>query len=219
MKIAIIGSTGMLGSTLLKFFSLHHKEFELIIPKRFDYYKKLEFLDSLNNPEYIINCSGAIPQRIPDFNDERDIFNYYKINYLIPELLIENEFKVIQPCTDCVYKGDPKYAPYTLNSKYDCIDLYGRSKAKLYSGEIYKKHINSIKVIRSSIVGTDKLNKSLYSWALNQVKSSMKIEGYINHFWNGITTLKWAQLCLDIINNFDSFDLPLKSTGNMYFLS
>ena len=164
MKIAIIGSTGMLGSALLKFFNLHHKEFELIIPKRFDYYKKLEFLDSLNNPEYIINCSGAIPQRIPDFKDERNIFNYYKINYLIPELLIENEFKVINHVLIVFIKVIQNMLLIALNSKYDCIDLYGRSKAKLYSGEIYKKNINSIKVIRSSIVGTDKLNKSLYSW-------------------------------------------------------
>ena len=70
MKIAIIGSTGMLGSTLLKFFNLYTKEIELIIPKRFDLKKKLEFIDSLKSSDYVINCSGAIPQRIPNFKDE-----------------------------------------------------------------------------------------------------------------------------------------------------
>ena len=205
MKIAILGSTGMLGSTLIKFFDLYSKDIQLIIPKRFDFNKKLEFIDSLKNSEYVINCAGAIPQKIPNFKEENDKLDYYKINYLIPEVLIENNFKVIQPCTDCVFKGDPRYAPYSLKSKYDCVELYGRSKSKLYSGKIYKNNINLIKVIRSSIVGTDKFNKSLYSWALYQAKSSAIIKGYTNHFWNGITTLKWAELCLKLINDFDSY--------------
>ena len=195
----------MLGNTLLKFFHLNKKEIELIIPKRFDLNKKLEFIYSLENSDYVINCSGAIPQRIPNFKNFKDQLNYYKINYLIPEILLENNFRVIQPCTDCVFKGDPKYAPYSLNSKYDCVDLYGKSKAELYSRKIYKSKISSIKVIRSSIIGIDKFHKSLYSWSLNQAKSSEIIYGYTNHFWNGITTLKWAELCLKVINNFDSY--------------
>lgn len=215
MKIAIIGSTGMLGSTLLKFFNLYKKEIDLIIPKRFELNKKLEFMYSLENSDYVINCSGAIPQRIPNFTDFNDILNYYKINYLIPEFLLENNFRVIQPCTDCVYNGDPKNAPYGLNSKYDCVDLYGKSKAELFSREIYKSNINSIRVIRSSIVGIDKFNKSLYSWALYQVKSLKLIKGYTNHFWNGITTLKWAELCLELIKDFDSFP-PISLFGTNY---
>ncbi len=216
MKVAIIGSTGMLGSALLKFFKFYKKEINLIIPKKFELNNKFEFINSLENPDYVINCSGAIPQRIPNIKDENDKLNYYKINYLIPEVLLENNFKVIQPCTDCVFKGDPKYAPYTLNSKYDCVDLYGKSKAQLYFSNIYKRKINSIKVIRSSIVGIDKSHKSLYSWSLNQAKSSEIIGGYTNHFWNGITTLKWAELCLDVINNFNSYPpISLFGTNNI----
>ena len=205
MKIAIIGSTGMLGTALLKFFKLYKKEINLIIPKRFEFNQKLEFIYSLEDSDFVINCAGAIPQRIPNFKYFDDKLDYYKINYLIPEVLLENNFRVIQPCTDCVFKGDPKYAPYSLNSKYDSDDLYGKSKAKLYSRKIYKSKINLIKVIRSSIVGIDKSNKSLYSWSLYQAKSSKIIEGFTNHFWNGITTLKWAELCIEVINNFDSY--------------
>lgn len=216
MKIAIVGNTGMLGSTLQKFFNLYSKDIELIISKRFDYKKKLEFIDSLKGSDYIINCSGAIPQRINDSRNKIHKENYYKINYLIPEVLLENNFKVIQPCTDCVYKGDPKAAPYNLKSKYDSLELYGISKAKLYSRKTYQDNLNSIKVLRSSIVGIDKLNKSLYSWSLNKVKSSSIIKGYTNHFWNGITTLKWAQLCLKVIKDFDSYPpISLVGTNNI----
>ena len=38
------------------------------------------------------------------------------------------------------------------------------------------------------------------------------INGYINHLWNGITTLKWAEICNEIINNFDSYQ-PISIFG------
>ena len=62
-----------------------------------------------------------------------------------------------------------------------------------------------IRVIRASIIASDKSSKSLYSWTLSRIKSSNLIFGYINHFWNGITALKWAEIALKMINNFDSF--------------
>ena len=77
MKIAIIGSTGMLGSALLKFFKLYKKEINLIIPKKFELNNKFEFINSLENPDYVINCSGAIPQRMPNIKDLNDKLNYY----------------------------------------------------------------------------------------------------------------------------------------------
>ena len=212
MKIAVLGSTGMLGNTVLKFLDLYHKDIELIIPNRFNIIEKFQFLKSLEGVDYVINCAGAIPQRMPNVISDEEEFNFFKINYLLPETLLDNNFKVIQPCTDCVFRGDPKSAPYSLNSNFDCVDTYGKSKAKLYSGRSYLKNINSIKVIRASIVGNDKLNKSLYSWSLSQVLSSRIINGYINHFWNGITTLKWAEICIEIIKNFDSFN-PISTFG------
>ena len=51
---------------------------------------------------------------------------FLKINesaWFCSELLLENNFKVIHPCTDCVYKGSPDLAPYGLESDYDCDDL------------------------------------------------------------------------------------------------
>lgn len=202
MKVAIIGTTGMLGSTLLKFFQL--SKIKLIKSIRFKSENKKQFIDSLENADYIINCSGAIPQRKPNFISEYEEQKYYSINYLLPELLIENNFRVIQPCTDCVYKGDPKFAPYSLHSTYDSEEPYGKSKAKLFNSSIYLNKIDSIKVIRASIIGTDKLEKSLYSWVLSEAENSQLIRGYVNHFWNGITTLKWAEICLSIMLDFDS---------------
>ncbi len=205
MKLAIIGSKGMLGSVVLKYLKRCTNNYELIIAKKFEFNKNEEFLESLQNAEYVINCSGAIPQRAPNFKTHKELKKYYSINYLIPELLIENNFKVINPCTDCVYKGDIELAPYSVESKYDSDDFYGQSKAQLYFGDSYKNNRHLIKVIRASIVGPDKFNKSIYSWALSMVSLSKLIEGYTNHLWNGITTLKWAEICLNIVNEFYSY--------------
>lgn len=205
MKVAIIGSTGMLGKIVYEYFNIFAKDIEMIISKRFEHNKKNQFIESLKNADYVINCAGAIPQRSPNLKNQNEILNYYKINFLIPELLLENNFKVIHPCTDCVYKGDPELAPYSSLSKYDCDDIYGKSKASLFLRDTYKNNHKLIKIIRASIVGPDKFNNSLYSWSLSKINSSQIIEGYINHFWNGITTLKWAEICLKIINQFESF--------------
>ncbi|WP_413677350.1 hypothetical protein [Prochlorococcus sp. MIT 0916] len=205
MKIAIIGSSGMLGKIVFNYFLRFAKDIQLIIPKKYNLDNKNEFISSLKNADFVINCSGAIPQKVPNSISIHTKINYFKINYLLPELLLENNFKVIHPCTDCVYKGSPHLAPYGLKSKYDCDDLYGKSKAYLYSRKTYNINIDLIRVIRASIIASDKSNKSLYSWTLSKSKSSHFIFGYINHFWNGITALKWAEIALKIINNFDSY--------------
>jgi dTDP-4-dehydrorhamnose reductase len=38
----------------------------------------------------------------------------------------------------------------------------------------------------------------LLEWFLNQPKGS-KVMGYLNHFWNGVTTLHFAKVCLGVI--------------------
>ena len=205
MKIAIIGSSGMLGKVVFNYFRLSARDIQLIIPKKYIFDNKDEFINSLESADFVINCAGSIPQKMPYSKSIITKINYFKINYLLPELLLENNFKVIHPCTDCVYKGNPNLAPYGLESNYDCDDLYGKSKACLYSRNTYHINIDKIRVIRASILASDKSNKSLYSWTLSRIKSSNLIFGYINHFWNGITALKWAEIALEIINKFDSF--------------
>ena len=205
MKVAIIGSSGMLGNILKKYLNNSKKKYEIIKPKRFNIDEIDIFYKSLSNPDFIVNCAGAIPQRAPQNASQSILTHYYKINYLIPEFLVSENFKVIHACTDCVYSGNPELAPFSLSSSYDASDLYGSSKAKIYSQKNYLDKIDKIKVIRSSIIGEDKNNKSLYSWALSKVKSLDHINGYTDHFWNGITNLKWAQICLEILENFESF--------------
>jgi dTDP-4-dehydrorhamnose reductase len=55
--------------------------------------------------------------------------------------------------------------------------------------------------LRCSIIGPEpKTHVSLFDWLLRQKKGAV-INGFTNHFWNGITTLHFARLCHGIISS------------------
>jgi len=66
-------------------------------------------------------------------------------------------------------------------------------------------------VIRTSIVGPE-LNggHGLMGWFLRQ---DGEVEGYVNHRWNGITTLEWARVCHEIITTGDSSRCAIVQPG------
>ena len=57
-------------------------------------------------------------------------------------------------------------------------------------------------VIRTSIIGPELgEGHGLMGWFLRQ---DGEVNGYVNHLWNGITTLEWAKVCFEIISRGDS---------------
>jgi dTDP-4-dehydrorhamnose reductase len=61
------------------------------------------------------------------------------------------------------------------------------------------------RIIRTSIVGLDRnSNASLLNWFLSQPINA-RIEGFENHFWNGVTTTHFSQLFEKILDT--DFDL------------
>lgn len=107
----------------------------------------------------------------------------FRVNYELPEFLggLSN-IKVIHPGTDCEIDDSP----------------YGISKA--VAADICQDYRN-IKIIKTSIIGFDKDKASLLSWSLAQTA----VDGYVDAYWNGVTTLKWAEKCLELILNWDKF--------------
>ena len=75
---------------------------------------------------------------------------------------------------------------------HDALDVYGKTKSL---GEVNATNFYNI---RTSIIGIDKNKKSLLSWFLSKRKNST-VKGYLNYYWNGITTLQFAKLCHAII--------------------
>jgi dTDP-4-dehydrorhamnose reductase len=66
-------------------------------------------------------------------------------------------------------------------------------------------------IIRCSILGIELgTTYSLLSWFLAQKES---VNGYVNHYWNGITTLQWAKVCNEIIHKNTNTNYHLFQPG------
>ena len=197
MKIIIFGSNGMLGNYVKSYLNKH----EIIPLTRKDYdisnltiSSLTDLLESKNvqKNDIIINCAGVIPQA----SKQRGLNTrlYFTINSLFPVILSQicDKFraKMIHVTTDCVFSG--KDGNYDENSFHDEINDYGISKSL---GELCKATI-----IRTSIIGEEINNKrSLLEWVKsNQNKT---INGYTNHFWNGVTCLQLSKVIYKIIND------------------
>jgi len=173
--VTILGATGMLGSVCAKLLP------DANTPTRNEF-------DALKNEPnfsgWVINCIGAIPQRI--INEEE----MQKLNCDFPRKLENRNSRVIQIVTDCVFSG--KTGSYSETSIKDPVDAYGKTKS---AGENAK----SLK-IRCSIIGPDKSNASLFEWVRQQPLNAT-IDGYADHFWNGVSTQIFAKLVKGIIDN------------------
>ena len=212
-SILVIGSTGMLGSAVTKFFaSSHHEVIEantsgtsLLSSNsciKFDILKNSaeELLNLVSLPiDYIINCSGVIKHKI-DENDLGSVNNAKRINSIFPkELAIasgERLLRVIQIATDCVYSGSSGL--YNEDSAHDATDVYGVTKSK---GEVL---FENVMILRCSVIGREfNSHIEFMDWILCQPKNT-KLNGFSNHLWNGITTLHFAKIVLGVIST-DTF--------------
>jgi dTDP-4-dehydrorhamnose reductase len=208
-SILVIGSTGMLGSAVTKFFaSSHHEVIEantsgtsLLSSNsciKFDILKNSaeELLNLVSVPiDYIINCSGVIKHKI-DENDLGSVNNAKRINSSFPkELAIasgERLLRVIQIATDCVYSGSSGL--YNEDSAHDATDVYGVTKSK---GEVL---FENVMILRCSVIGREfNSHIEFMDWILCQPKNA-KLNGFSNHLWNGITTLHFAKIILGVIS-------------------
>ena len=200
-RFIVLGANGMLGQQLVEL--ARQSQLETIAVGRsgihsFNY--KGGEIDSLASElglsadDTLVNCIGWIPQK--SYGDESED---YKLAYLLNSELIEAisnihrkiGFSWIQILTDCVFDG--RLGGYTETSEMDAKDLYGSSKI---SGE---RLMVGARGIRCSIVGPDaNTHAGIYSWFKNQGQRSNGVKGYVNAFWNGVSTLAFSRLCIGI---------------------
>lgn len=163
-------------------------------------------------PDYIINCIGIIKPYCHESN-RAGIEKAIKVNALFPHLLatkiaaLSDSTKIIQIATDCVYDG--LKGNYSHEDAHNPIDIYGKTKSL---GEV--RNFNMLN-IRCSIIGPELKNKvSLLEWFLSNPDNA-EVLGYDHHIWNGITTLQFAELGIEIINgNKFSEYMIADHTGN-----
>lgn len=202
MRVFIFGSRGMAGHIIKDYFR-KETDYDIFSSSRENEQKKNHYkVDVLNTekvnrvldevqPNIIINCIGILND-----NAEQHPKTAYKVNGVFPHRLAqwanENDAKVIQMSTDCVFKGDK--GNYVETDQPDGITSYALSKRL---GELIDtQHIT----IRTSIIGPEiKRNGiGLFHWFMKQ---KGKINGFQKVSWNGITTLQLAKVIHSMIRS------------------
>ena len=185
MKVLVLGHKGMLGHMVHKYLSTKEDcklgTTDLRWPSE-------EFKDFIfdfwysQKGDYIINCIGAIHQRTDNFD----------VNTDLPIWLDESihggirNCKIIHPGTDCEIDDDE----------------YGISKRK--AAEYLLEKGQMTKIIKTSIIGHELNTKvSFLDWFLN---SENEVWGYSEAYWNGNTTLQWAKICYELMNNWNDYN-------------
>jgi dTDP-4-dehydrorhamnose reductase len=137
-------------------------------------------------PDFVVNCTGLKKA------DSTERLN--EVNSHLPEVcarLLPPSVRLIHASSDAVFvPSKPRRTDLDLP---DAEDPYGLSKrtaeAALKSDRCF--------VIRCSVIGPElATSRNLLSWFLSERTA---VAGYMNHWWNGITTLEWASLCLQMI--------------------
>lgn len=197
-RVLLLGSTGLLGSKVNSILS-KNSQIELITTSRYNNSSTLNF-DPLSNslqllldetrPDYVVNCIGIIPQ-----GRNRSIRHYlemFQINSIFARQLAQEarirKIKVIQPQTNAVFSG--RHGNYSESSLKSPRSIYALSK--MFGETKLECQIN----LRCSIIGPEISgnSKSIYSWILSK-PANTEITGFINHQWNGLTTLIFGRIC------------------------
>lgn len=195
--IIILGHKGMLGQTAFRYFT--QKGYTVkTLRKRFN---------PKNRPQYIKfiqeNKQAAIINGIAILKDTgNNIDAMFYANTILPATinavaLPEQTF--IHASTDGVFTGLSNNSFYHVTQRHNNFyENYGLSKSL---AEMVLLNRKKSYIIRSSIIGLDRIKKrGLLEWFL-QHKKSKTVYGFINHLWNGITTLEWCKIAEKIITN------------------
>ncbi|KKO61596.1 dTDP-4-dehydrorhamnose reductase [Janthinobacterium sp. KBS0711] len=209
MKVLVLGVSGMLGNTVLRYFSDDsryqvfgsarsasvRKAFPPALAERIVVGTDVDNADSLAwlfgkvQPDVVINCIGLVKQ----LAESNDPLQAIPINSLLPHRLARlcaiAGARLVHVSTDCVFAGTR--GGYTEAEASDATDLYGRSK---YLGEVNYEHCITL---RTSIIGHE-LNSAngLVGWFLAQQGS---VKGYTQAIFSGLPTIELAHVIRDIV--------------------
>lgn len=153
-------------------------------------------LEVIDEHEWVINAIGITKPLLHDnnaFEVERGIWINSVLPYLIGARAATVGAQVLQIATDCVYSG--RRGRYAETDPHDALDVYGKTKSLGESAQVNVHHL------RCSIIGPEtKDYKFLLEWFRHQPYGA-QVNGYVNHFWNGVTTLHFARICLGVMKS------------------
>lgn len=193
-KVLLLGATGMAGHVAYYYLNATGKyEITNVVFRNklnddsivLDITNKLatEKLVREVKPDIILNCIGVLIKGSQLYPDNAIYINAY-FPHLLERLAAEVNAKLIHISTDCVFSG--MKGNYSETDIRDADDTYGKSKGL---GEVIN---NRDLTIRTSIIGPElkENGEGLFHWFMCQ---SGEINGYLEAYWGGVTTLELAK--------------------------
>jgi dTDP-4-dehydrorhamnose reductase len=187
-RMFVLGHRGMLGHVVGRYATEAGWEV-LTSPLRYAASPRDALIEHVRDSgaSVVVNCLGLTKQR----SDDRAAL--YLANAVFPVQLamrMRSTQYLVHASTDCVFAG--VRGNYQVDDECDATDAYGFSKL-LGEGVARLPHVT---VVRVSVVGPDRGDgRGLLAWFLRQPVAE-PIPGYVNHRWNGITTLDWATIAI-----------------------
>lgn len=214
MRVVVLGASGMLGSTLVRVLAAE-PDLRVIACARdtraaealarppaptawqpFDAERDDDrSIDAaLDGATWVINAIGVIKSYIRDTH-AADVERAIAVNARFPHRLARaaerHGASVLQIATDCVYAGTR--GAYVETDAHDALDVYGKTKSL---GEVHAPRVHHL---RTSIIGPEPAHfVSLLEWFRRQPHGAT-VNGYVNHYWNGVTTLQFARVALGLV--------------------
>ena len=203
-QVLVIGSTGMLGGTVYQ--TLTGSDLKVLEASRsrgliFD--AEVELAEDLlrkaglKSGDYVVNCVGLTKTHI---NEEKTdtIERAIRLNVLFPISLARAaeklNLRVIQVATDCVFSGAE--GKYFESSHHNAYDAYGKSKSL---GEVKSERVMHL---RCSLVGPESEGRqSLFFEWVRAAALNARLQGFVNHQWNGLTSLAFARIVAGVIES------------------
>lgn len=189
-EIVLLGPDGMLGSMLS--YCLEQRGFKITAVPRQLFDVSREPLSSLDR--YITTGESVVINCIVHEVKSSDYVQTIAVNALFTRQLgfycAQRNIRLIHISTNAVFSG--KKGDYLENDVPDPTDLYGISK-------LLGENDNGM-VLRTSIIGHERLTKKyLLEWVISQKGGC--VNGFSNHYWNGMTTLALAEAIGEILDD------------------
>jgi dTDP-4-dehydrorhamnose reductase len=148
----------------------------------------------LQGGDFVVNCVGLTKSRINEASMTSRILAV-KLNIDFPDDLARSAeqagVNVIQAATDCVFSG--LAGGYSESSAHDALDVYGKTKSL---GETPSPNVMHL---RCSLIGPEIGSSSLFFEWVRQQPFRAEINGYNNHFWNGLSSLAFGKVVSGVI--------------------
>jgi dTDP-4-dehydrorhamnose reductase len=218
----VLGASGMLGNTLLRYFATRtaHNVVGVVRSTRSVRMLSAEVQDKIaeggdvedfdalvrlferHRPTVVVNCIGLVKQ----LDDSKDPLAAIPVNAILPHRLARlcalAQARLVHLSTDCVFSGEK--GMYVEDDLPDARDVYGRTKLL---GEVDYPHALTL---RTSIIGHELAsNHSLVCWFLAQEGA---VRGFSRAIFSGFPTVEIARIIDEIV-------LPRPELSGLYHLS